>query len=432
MRNSEIVNGRGRIGGALYIEATGFVNLYDAQIINCQSNNDEGIYVETGGVLTSAGLRITPPCTTSNPMIALQTPTTLNGLRNVTAVAPECSRLRKLSGVLESTPLLSLGSNLSTCASSPHACAKGAECTDEPVAAGAATSSPLCTCVAPKVPVPGLVPHVAPYVDGCRSVCPGGQVLLAMNGSQPVCGCREGLAFDADAGQCLPCELGSWSLAGSQSCDVCVPGQYKRDAQANVRLCTGCPDGASCPTNTLMSSLLLEPAHWRLSPNTTTIRKCAIGTNGTSPCLGGVEAADFGVGYCREGYVGALCQTCSQAGFVFIADRGVCELCPEVGDVAAQVFAMVVGFIAILVSLAFLYRLTDSKERPRVKRWSRWFFGMAVALNPTAKLKILYAFLQASASRPLLPLDLPSPPVSFTPVSYTPLSAALAPRRLSS
>ena len=46
-------------------------------------------------------------------------------------------------------------------------------------------------------------------------------------------------------------------------------------------------------------------------------------------------------------------------------------------------------FFAIIGGLVVLYRMTDAKSLPRVKRWSRWFFGTAVALNPTAKLKIV-------------------------------------------
>ena len=184
---------------------------------------------------------------------------------------------------------------------------------------------------------------------------------------------------------------------------VCRPGDYRIDGSTSVRECEACPEGATCPTNVYLASLHLEAAHWRLGPNTTGVRRCSIADNEnkTSPCIGGANAGVDGAGYCREGHSGPLCERCQQ-GFSFIKAEGQCMLCPESGDIVGQVFTIGAIIIAIIIAVLALYRLTHAHTLPTMQRASRWFLGVAVALNPTAKLKIVFAFIQIISMLPTI------------------------------
>lgn len=399
VRDSTFARCEGVQGVAIMVYSTAAAELYNASIVGVkglQGHRDDAIYLEPGASFDAVGLTITPACSTSNPLFYTDSnaQTVMTGVRDLTVIEPTCAAGRRQLARTPN-PLLGPGVSLTTCATNPSACGKLAMCTDASFGSNyPSMTTPACTCVLPMLPEESdaLSAEVAPFVAGCRNRCPGGQVLLHSG----ICGCQEGL-YATDEGICLPCEMGRWSLAGSTSCDVCMRGEYRFDTATHVRNCKPCVEGATCPTDSVLSSLIVSPAHWRLGPNTTSIRVCTVvhnGGNQTSPCVGGSDVGVDGNGYCRAGHNGPLCETCDTLGWAFIKAEGSCQLCPESGDIAQQIVGIIAVLVAIALLLVGLFWLTNAKNWPIAQRWSRWFLGMCVALNPTAKLKIVYAFLQ--------------------------------------
>ena len=82
----------------------------------------------------------------------------------------------------------------------------------------------------------------------------------------------------------------------------------------------GAPSGVSarrpacmgCPTNSTLSTIVLNEGFWRLSGSSTDIIECSNGEGG-SPCLGGSESGPNGAGYCRDGHMGPRCEVCLSA-----------------------------------------------------------------------------------------------------------------------
>lgn len=157
---STLSNCSGRSGGAFYIKSSGAVSLYDTTIeFAIAKELDDGLRLEPGAQLQAVGLRLSPACSASKPLIYSEQPFTLTGVRNLSLVAnPECP-------LYTQPPLLSDETELSTCESNPAACGPNAVCSNEAVNS---LTSPHCRCEAPTFPYPGDWPTIiAPYTDGC-------------------------------------------------------------------------------------------------------------------------------------------------------------------------------------------------------------------------------------------------------------------------
>lgn len=436
--DSTLSSCRGKTGAALN-NAEGITSLYNTTIVDAlglAGHEDDGIYLGKDATFKASLLTIQPSCAGLNPFFAAAagSSSVFSALRGLAVILPVCSgaaqaRARALYTL---PPLIKAGLELPTCASNTSdACGPLATCKDVAVGASMVATTPKCTCEAPLLPVTDMVSEtVAPYVDGCRTLCPLGQVMLPIG----VCGCRDGL-YVAPSGVCIPCDAGTWSVAGSSKCNgethkarrvrqalaamctlspclmcvrashtptVCPADKYKLNDAAPVSSCTRCPDGAECTSNSLLGTLDLQPGHWRLGAKTTDIRRCLYNGNGTSPCVGGTNTSVDGVGYCQPGHQGALCEKCTLATQYFDVEKAACTDCPDVGQVTGKVTGLVFGVIAAIVLVALAYKLTNAKDLPRVRRQMRWAFGVSVALNPTAKLKIIYAFLQIVVMMPAI------------------------------
>ena len=96
----------------------------------------------------------------------------------------------------------------------------------------------------------------------------------------------------------------------------------------------------------------------------------------------------------QPGHYGALCQTCTVDNFFFNVETAECEECPESAEIAGTIMGLIAAVLAVLGLIFLAYKANNLDRYPVVQRSMRWCFGMAVALNPTAKAKIIYAFLQ--------------------------------------
>jgi hypothetical protein len=95
---------------------------------------------------------------------------------------------------------------------------------------------------------------------------------------------------------------------------------------------------------------VLRDGYWRLSPFSTDVAHCA-GANSTSPCLGGGHS-----GTCADGYVGHLCDTCTNASTYF--DEGACRDCPGTAG------RLTIAAVLLLVGVACAGAIWRAYQRP--------------------------------------------------------------------
>lgn len=295
VRDSTINNFEAKTGAILRQrgDASSRASFFNVTFTESTGVDDNGFYLDVGSTLKVIASTISPRCTplSTKSFIGTAASTNLTGIRGFSIIAPTgCARRSRQLQAAALPALVGEGSALATCAENSAACGKSAVCDDS-------ADGPVCTCKLPKVPNTEVGSHtkaIAPYVGGCRDICPGGQVEL----SPGICGCREGLYLDDDI--CIPCPIGSWSLPGSAICDVCPRMQYKDFVLSAVSDCKPCMDGAECELNALLGTLKILPTHWRLGSNTTSIHKCLIGANGTSACVGGSASGVDGSGFAPQ------------------------------------------------------------------------------------------------------------------------------------
>ena len=187
----------------------------------------------------------------------------------------------------------------------------------------------------------------------------------------------------ADAQECTACIAPSHSAPGSSSCDGCDTGYYMSlvlvESPAGdpptVRIdCTICPIGSACEYNSSvyntsatskdasggafigyeLSNIVLEPAYWRLSPQSSEVYACKRSAD-TSPCRGGATAGNEGDGYCADGHYGPLCELCRNASYFFSRDTAQCEECPKPADITGTIGVGLGGLllVAVIIGLVF-------------------------------------------------------------------------------
>ena len=159
---------------------------------------------------------------------------------------------------------------------------------------------------------------------------------------------------------CKSCEDNTWSNLGSSSCDSCrkdhylQPSQEKKTTSATASVeCVKCLDHAKCNANGVtLETIELEEGWWRLGPRSVDLHKCDKSNNFTS-CRGGNQAGANGSGYCFEGYMGPLCQLCTNETKWFNPQSSKCEECPQPGDTIGQLVGMAGGVLLLLTALVF-------------------------------------------------------------------------------
>lgn len=115
------------------------------------------------------------------------------------------------------------------------------------------------------------------------------------------------------AAQCEACHEGTTTEApGASSIDDCVPEPGKllvitgSGENATIEALT-CPEGAICDDGATPETLQLQAGYWRVSSNTTTVRKCPV----ESWCMGGaIQGQEVATSLCAPGHGGAYCAVC--------------------------------------------------------------------------------------------------------------------------
>ena len=150
-----------------------------------------------------------------------------------------------------------------------------------------------------------------------RAACPTGRDPL--EGGK--CGCKGGTFESTATGRCEACPPRTSSIAGAvgeAACSICNAGSYR---PSDGERCRPCPDEATSPLNTTLTTLLLREGYWRLAPFSRQILPC-INLINTS-CLGGGHS-----GHCADGYEGPRCAVCAESG-KYHDDIEGCIDCPS-------------------------------------------------------------------------------------------------------
>ena len=222
-----------------------------------------------------------------------------------------------------------------------------------------------------------------------------------------------------DQSLCRYCPAGSFTLGESQTqladC-ICEVGHYAL-WRGSALSCVACPVGANCTEpGVTLEHLPLHEGHWRASPNTTDVRRCPGGLDG-SACVGCGGAACSATNFtgCKASTGGPYCALCEEGdpaagrGRVYY-DKGrmACRSCGEGG--ATPLF--VVGGALLLVSLIsvtlFCIRRRRAARAARtsgiigkhtqqmVTRKQQWWKRHAVSIQRRLKIKVkvLFSFYQ--------------------------------------
>ena len=257
-------------------------------------------------------------------------------------------------------------------------------------------------------------------VDGCH-VCPLGHFCVAGSSAPEACpagsiGRQERLTSKEF---CSECVYPSSSEAGSSTCGICLREYYepprtddRQHGGADLQ-CAKCLKSATCPANTSLATVVLNPGRWRLSPQSAVTYPCAVVGGGpdvngtdmaggnataswTGPCKGGAVAASDGEGYCQPGHMGPLCQICTRPKEYFLKESAKCIACPNPG-IAASLMLVAVAAVLVLLGGCFLVY----KRPPRRLRFCRWFSALQhrmvlklTSLALMAKFKLVIAFYQ--------------------------------------
>ena len=162
---------------------------------------------------------------------------------------------------------------------------------------------------------------------------------------------------------CSKCEPGSYnSKSGSASCSDCVGDFYSWKEASTCELCllgyyysveqecVECPVGTVCSTdgNATQVDLEIQEKWWRISSTSTVVHKCPL----LESCKGGKVFQDGGNGYCKTGFEGVLCASCS-LDYYYSPEDNTCYLCETVESFSARLKSspQLIGFSLLLVIL---------------------------------------------------------------------------------
>eukprot|EP00966_Prymnesium_polylepis_P268299 6198077-Prymnesium_polylepis.1 len=206
--------------------------------------------------------------------------------------------------------------------------------------------------------------------------------------------------------ECLTCASPMSSAFGSSACDVCEAGFYRvSDFLApSAANCRECPQTFECVLNTTLATVNVLPGYWRLSATATRAYVCA----GTS-CLGGMDAGDFGSGYCAANYTGPLCEVCVDADKYYDKIKKRCKDCPTVTAGILRIASGFFGFFFVCLFLAWAFlKVQRESMAMRTSRLLATFVQRVRSIGPVASLKLTFSFTQIVGLIPTVyRLDLP-------------------------
>ena len=180
------------------------------------------------------------------------------------------------------------------------------------------------------------------------------------------CGCPR--RFRSVGDDCVMCPTGYTTEVGDAECLRCDEGFYAaavgNESRTSGVECHPCPEGATCPWDATLRTMLMQDNYWRLTAESDEVEKCDTksGVNGstTGPCTGGGAAA------CAAGHGGPLCQVCVEDMHHIDAETGLCVDCPDSSVSAIQAVAMVAAAIVLL----YLFYLFITRPPSCLKRAS--------------------------------------------------------------
>ena len=171
--------------------------------------------------------------------------------------------------------------------------------------------------------------------------------------------CMEGTIPNTDpatasAEPCIACEGDKTALPGDLACIRCKSLLY----MTMDGVCEGCPIGATCATGSTVETLELLPGYWRLTNQTTHVRRCDWATEEEkTPCAGGSVGA-----LCVDegGLHGPLCSLCPEPhgtslGSWYKQSAGRCEECPPPSSSIVAIFMVLLAIALLLALLAYIY-----------------------------------------------------------------------------
>ena len=286
----------------------------------------------------------------------------------------------------------------------------------------AAAGGQSCGCPAGEyMPASAASRPPATMDDGARPLCascpPGHWSTIGAEGEcEPCAGgststrppsalcapCTAGrFAPEEASASCEPCAAGTHSVGGAAVCGVCAEGYFleRAELEPSPSSCELCPRGAHCAPNSTTASLVLRPGFWRLSPLTSHLYACAVGS-GNSSCGGGAAVGDAS---CAPGHAGALCEWCLYEQAYWDAAGARCAVCPSTPQTVLRL-CLIGGALALAaVALLMLRQAVRRRSKPARKlvRTARRLRDLARIFSLVPKLKILFGFYQVATMLPL-------------------------------
>ena len=172
---------------------------------------------------------------------------------------------------------------------------------------------------------------------------------------------------------CVRCRQGRDSESGSATCLLCADDYYRPNPHLPASECTLCSaiHGVSCASNATLNTLNLTVGYWRHSLSTSETHFCKFNGDWT-PCLGGIDAADDGDGYCALGYRGPRCELCDSTNEYSHYFDDLDARCHDCGDVAMKVSVIVCVLLGMILAAVAAFVLSEcmtrSAARARLKQ----------------------------------------------------------------
>jgi len=135
---------------------------------------------------------------------------------------------------------------------------------------------------------------------------------------------------------------------------------------SSEKICSHCPEGASCDVdgNSTLEDLFLQPGWWRISATTDEIRRCP---RGSLACQGGLA---FQAGYCTDGHQGVLCAVCADD-YYFDPEEATCLLCeslPGLGELWLSSPPLISFSVLCAILLGFLVKISCASKLEEINK----------------------------------------------------------------
>ena len=206
------------------------------------------------------------------------------------------------------------------------------------------------------------------------NLCPGGRFSGAA-ATTTCTSCPPGTRSEDGALSCDDCRTGRWSYASSSNCTRCDKGYFMHDmgsfealppAQQPCLMCAS--SGLICSSlGVRLSTIQLEDGYFRIAAHShedTEIRACPA----KHACQGGSNFSTLGESYCREGYVGPMCEVCKEK-FFRDSTLNECMVCSRT-TASTGLKAALAGFaFVIVVGSCLVIRKVRAMDRAAQEKW---------------------------------------------------------------